>query len=102
QHRGRAAGADIEDRALRRHDAHRGEQRRHDIGDIDEIANLLAVAEDPDPGPGAQPVAEDGDDAGIGRGRILARAEDVEKRKPTVGTPWTWDATRACSSQPSL
>ena len=52
---------------------------------MDEIPCLASVAEDGDGRAVPDPLAEDGDDAGIGRFRILARTVDVEEAQPDGG-----------------
>ena len=64
---------------------HRRQQRRDDIGDVDEVARLPAVAEDVDRRAAADALAEDRDHAGIGRARVLARPVHVEEAQPDGG-----------------
>ena len=59
QHRGAAPGADIEYRRCRIRPAHAGTQRRHNLGDMHEIAALQPVAEHGQRLAAQQPVGED-------------------------------------------
>ena len=57
----------------------RGDDRAHDVADVDEVARLLAVAEDRQRPAGLRAIREDRDHAGVRARRILARAVDVEE-----------------------
>ena len=63
QDRGGAAGAHVEYQGIRRLPIHRGHERRHNVGDIDEISALQAVAEDFDLILSTQTIAKDRDHA---------------------------------------
>ena len=56
---------------------------RDDVADVDEVARLLAVAEDGVASPRRQPLEEDRDDAALERGR-LARPVDVGEAQDDV------------------
>src|SRR5580658_507197 len=91
---GGAAGADIENRRVERAPRRdrplrialgnplRGAQRGDHVGDRNEVARLQTVAEHLDRRTAPQPLAEDRDDAGIGRARVLPWAVDVEEAQP--------------------
>ena len=49
-----------------------------DVGDVGEVARLLAVAVDGRPAPGDERGRKQRDDAGVRRARILPRSEHVE------------------------
>ncbi|MNH12119.1 hypothetical protein D3C79_716540 [compost metagenome] len=57
------------------------DHHRHQIADIEKVASLLAIAKQGDRRPVQGALAENADDPGIRRGRILARPEDVEEAK---------------------
>ena len=81
EHRRLRAAPDVEDAAalVRR----RGEQRRDDVADVDEVAGLQAVAEDRRPVAACEPVEEDRDHATF-EARRLTRAEDVREPRDHV------------------
>src|SRR5512143_4224642 len=74
EHAGLDAGADVERTALLA--PARRQQGGDDIGDVDVVPGLLARAEDRGPPAVAGGLAEDRDDAGLGR-RVLAWSIDV-------------------------
>ena len=82
-------GADVKHLAFARQMRHGFDQRRHRVGDIDEIARLRAVAENGHVPSLGQLLAEIRHHPGIGRMRALARAEHVEeaqaRRRHAVG-----------------
>ena len=73
-HRGLDAGADVAEHA--RAPVGGPDERVDDVVDVDEVAGLLAVAEDGAGLAGEQPPGEDGDDAGLAV-RVLTGAVDV-------------------------
>jgi hypothetical protein len=85
QHRGRPTGADIEHLRARRAPVDPAHECLHHVRDVDEVPCLRAVAEDLDRRATGKPVAEDGNDAGIGRARVLPRAVHVEEPEPGRG-----------------
>lgn len=58
-----------------------------DVGDIDEIAELMAVLEDDRAFAVEELGGEDGEDAGVGVGESLARTVDVEEAQGDGGEP---------------
>ena len=78
----RDAGAYVEHGRIHRREPHRRQQRRDDIGDVDEVAGLPAVAKNVDRRAAANALAEDRDHAGIGRARVLARSIHIEEAQP--------------------
>jgi hypothetical protein len=62
KHRGRNAGAHVEDERLRGGRFHRSQKGGDDIGDIDKIARLFPVAEDIDRRPTTEAFTENRDD----------------------------------------
>src|SRR6266851_3707815 len=78
----RPACADVEHSRLEGNAIH-GENKRADhVADIDEIASLATIAQDIDVLPARDAIAEDRDDTGIGRPRILAWPVDIEEPQP--------------------
>src|SRR5713101_1057337 len=78
----RPARADVEHRRLGGNAIHRENKRADHVADIDEIASLATIAQDIDVLPARDPIAEDRDDTGIGRPRILAWPVDIEEPQP--------------------
>ena len=75
----RGAGGDVVGADGRRRRGRRKEDRLDDVGNVDEVARLLAVAVEDRPLPGAEGVDEAGDGRGVGAARILAGTVDVEE-----------------------
>ena len=61
---------------------HGGHEKASDVRHVDEIAALPAIAVDDEILPVDRSLQENGDDAGIGRMRILAGTIDVEEAEP--------------------
>src|SRR5579862_5376236 len=80
-----APRADVEDGRGGRTPPHRGDEGRHRVLDKDEVAGLRSVAEDVDRLAAPYPVAEDRDDAGIGRFGVLSRPVYIEEAQPDRG-----------------
>jgi hypothetical protein len=73
------AGAHVEcDAAERLLGLHRQQVRGHGVGHVSEVARLAAVAVDQGEATLGHEPGEERDDAAIGAGRVLPRAEDVE------------------------
>lgn len=85
QYRCRNAGADVEHRGIHSPQRHAAKQCGDHVRHVDEVARLTPVSLDDDGDAAADPLAEDGDDPGVGGAWILAGAVDVEEAETAGG-----------------